>query len=546
MTRVLSAIIVTSLIALIGSAQETSAPSNPPTDPTSASPSDIPTTLPPKEPIVTSDEPANPSTLPTPVAAPLEAAGDDDDRLRATYNLNLIIGLPQDLELPFLPRDVTFLGDWKKITSAQRIKGAAIVRFNAKRIGTPRVGTMVILDRNKRKLYEIIIKVDKSTLVKAAQEIKGLLNDIEGITVNIVGSRVIIDGQVLLPKEIDRIELVVSQFKDQASSLVTLSPVAEKKIAEVIEREINNPEITVRAVNKNFVIEGQAENEDERKRAILIAKTYVPDFVPLAGGKVSERKNHQIVDLLTLRPVPEKEPRKLIQVVVHFVELKKNYNKNFRIQWMPDLGDDSAVTFSYSTQQQGGTGTTITGTIRNLIPKLNWAKAADFGRILLSETLMVQEGERGSVESSNTYLVPVVQQGGLITNQPEKAGITLAVTPAIVGQRSDAVEMDMSFNVAAFLGSVGGVPIINSRNITTKLTVRSGQSAAVAGLISSNGSTGYNQLPPGASNNPIISIYASKDFQRGQTQFVTFVTPVIRATASEGVDRVKKKFRLKD
>lgn len=470
---------------------------------------------------------------------------EGNDRKQA-YNLNLIIGLPQDLEFPVLPPDIKLTGDFARITRAQRIKGSPIIRFNAKKVSTPKVGTLVVLDRNKRVLYEVIIKVDKSTLVKTAQEIRGLLNDIDGISVNIVGSKVIVDGQVLLPKDVDRIELVISQFKDQAATLVTLNPVAEKKIAEVIEREINNPEIQVRAVNKNFVIEGQVESEAEYKRIQDIAKAFAPDFVPLAGGRVSERKNHQILMLVSIKAAPEPEPSKLVQVVVHFVELKKNYNKNFRIQWTPSLGDDSNLRFNYASNQASGTATTITGTVRNLIPSLNWAKAADLGRILLSETIMVQAGEAGTVESSNTYFVPVVQQGGIITNQPEKAGISLSVTPRLVGSRSDSVEMQMQFNVDSFLGQVGGAPIVNGRRIQTKVTVRSGQSAAVAGLISSNGSTGYNQLPPGAAANPILSIYASKDFQRGQSQFVTFVTPIIRSSASEGVDKVKKKFRLRD
>ena len=469
-----------------------------------------------------------------------------DEKFRSTYNLNLIIGLPQDLELPFLPPDAKFEGDWRGITRAQRVKGSPRIRFNAKKISTPKVATMVIMDRKKRKLYEIVIKVDKSNLVKTAQEVKSLLNDIEGITVNVIGSKVIVDGQVLLPKDIDRIELVVSQFKDQAASLVSLSPLAERKIAEVIEREINNPEITVRAVNKNFVIEGVADNADERQRAIDIAKTYVPDFVPLAGGKVSERKNHQIIPLLTVKPTPEREPPKLIQVVVHYVELKKNYNKGFRVQWTPNLDDGSKLTFTSDSRQPGGVGTTITGTISNLLPKLNWAKAAGYARVLQSQTVMVQNEEKGATSAVTKLPVPIVTPTGQIASDSVDVGIRLEVQPKIIGQRSDSIELGLDFEVGSYLGQNNNLPVTNKRSVTTKVTVRSGQSAAIGGLITSSSSTGFNQLPPGTSNNPIISIYASKDFQRDQSQFVTFVTPIVKASASDGAEKIKKKFRLRE
>jgi pilus assembly protein CpaC len=78
------------------------------------------------------------------------------------------------------------------------------------------------------------------------------------------------------------------------------------------------------------------------------------------------------------------------------------------------------------------------------------------------------------------------------------------------------------------------------------VVVRSGQSAAIGGLISSDTSTGYNKLPANASTNPLISLYSSKDFRRNQSQFVVFVTPVIKASASAGSENIKRKFRLRE
>ncbi|MNL77338.1 hypothetical protein D3C87_2034910 [compost metagenome] len=76
------------------------------------------------------------------------------------------------------------------------------------------------------------------------------------------------------------------------------------------------------------------------------------------------------------------------------------------------------------------------------------------------------------------------------------------------------------------------------------MTVRDRQSAAVGGLIRNSTSTGYNR--PSGQKNPIISLYASKEFVKQQSQFVVFVTPMIKTSASAGSEQIKKKFRLRD
>ncbi|MFN7609600.1 MAG: pilus assembly protein, partial [bacterium] len=85
----------------------------------------------------------------------------------------------------------------------------------------------------------------------------------------------------------------------------------------------------------------------------------------------------------------------------------------------------------------------------------------------------------------------------------------------------------------------------SSNKVTTSIIVRDRQSAAVGGIIRNAASTGYNRLPANVKN-PIISLYASKEFQRKQSQFVVFITPVIKTSASSGSEQIKKKFRLRE
>ena len=240
--------------------------------------------------------------------------------------------------------------------------------------------------------------------MKISAEIKGLLGDIEGITIKIINNKVVVDGEVLLPKDMNRIVTVLAQYpKDQADYIVTMSPIAQKKIAGVIESDIGNPEIHVRAVNDKFILEGVAGSEGEKQKAELIAKLYVPDVVVDVAesiGIVKKRKIDSVVNLLSVKPSAEAPPGKTIKIVVHYVELNKNYNKGFQFQWTPSLSDDSGVQLSSGSQNSaGGVIGSITGTITNLLPKLNFAKAHGHARVLQSSSIIVQEGVEGAIQS---------------------------------------------------------------------------------------------------------------------------------------------------
>src|SRR5205085_2398181 len=111
--------------------------------------------------------------------------------------------------------------------------------------------------------------------------------------------------------------------------------------------------------------------------------------------------------------------------------------------------------------------------------------------------------------------------------------------------KSDSVGLTITFSLKSLVGQTEKGPLISNSTIQTKVTVRSSQSAAIGGLVGNDASTAYNRLPKGVSENPILSLYASKQFQHNQSQFVVFITPVIMNSASEGSDEIKKKFRLK-
>lgn len=459
--------------------------------------------------------------------------------------LNLAVGVNYDQTIESLPSDIELDGTFRPLTKIQWNSDTKTLRFNPL---NPGVGTLIVKDPSSGKiLTEFTIDVRKTDLHKVAREMKALLEGIEGIQIRILNNKVVVDGQILLPSDMKRIHSVVKQYGGQATTLVVLSPVAQNKIAQFIEKKVGNPEIRVNAVNGKFILEGFANSREEKDKAEIVAKMYVPDVVvdeAVADKKVLERKVDVVINLIAVRPPPEGEPAKIVQMVVHYVELQKDYSKSFRFQWLPDIGDGSSLEFSTGGRGPGGLTATITGTVSNLLPKLNWAKQHGFARVLQSSSVTVEDGKQGVINSITRLPYQVVNGQGQPSTNFEETGIRTNITPQIMGQRSDSVKLALNFAVKSLLSYSDQGPLTASREIQTVLHVRSGQSAAVGGLITNDSGTNFNKLPTGASRNPLISLYSSKDFRRNQSQFVVFVTPLIKSSASAGSDKIKRKFRL--
>lgn len=482
------------------------------------------------------------------VAEPSTVTPEEGESYRSRRFVNLTLGIEQDEKLPPLPANVEFKGDFRRVVTASYAKDLNTIRFIPKAEG---FATLTIHDkRNGKVVAEFRIDVKKSKLDKVVREMRALLGDIEGINIKIVNNKVVVDGQILLPKDLARIFNVVKQFGEQASSLVTLSPLAQKKIAEFIARDINNPEIEVRAVNDKIILQGYANSDEEKVRAEIIAKTYLPDIVIDAaedGGPIKKRRplNDGVINLIEVKPAPVAPPKKMIQLVVHYVELNKDYSKAFKFQFTPELGDNSQMTFQTGGDSPGGIISSITGTVSNLLPKLNWAKQHGHARVLESTSLIVEEGKRGEIKQVTDQPYTVLGKDGTQGTAFASVGIVTGITPVLSGEKSSSVNMDMSFEVSSLVGNTSaGAPIVSKNQMSSTVTVRDRQSAAVGGLIRNASSTGYNR--PAGQKNPIISLYASKDFVKQQSQFVVFVTPIVKTSASTGSEQIKKKFRLRD
>ncbi|MBN8535452.1 MAG: pilus assembly protein [Deltaproteobacteria bacterium] len=458
--------------------------------------------------------------------------------------INLTYGIEEDKKLPPLPKKIKIDGSYKGFVKIEFNKKLNIFRFKPLKEG---FGTLVIYDsKNNKKVAEYRINVRKNSLDKVVIELKGMLAEIDGINTKIINNKVVIDGQVLTPKDLMRIKSVLRQFGDKVDSIVTVNPMAYKKICEFIMRDINNPEIECRAANEKIILQGQVGSEDEKIKAEIIAKVYVPPvFVDpsCSDGSIKCPKpaNDGIINMITIKEGAPPAPKKIVKLNIHYVELKKDYSKSFRFEWAPRISDQTSGVEVKTGDQGGGIVTSLTAVISNLLPKLNSAKTHGHARVLESTSFMVKDGEKGTISQTIDEPYTVIGQTGNQGTAFTPTGLSAVITPTISQDRSGSVEMKMEFQVSQKIGVVDGKPVVSKNALQTVITVRDRQSAAVGGLIKNSTDTNYNRDP---ASNTLFNALAAKGNSRNQNQFVVFVTPVILTSASTDSEKVKAKFKM--
>ncbi len=489
--------------------------------------------------------------LPDPASLSTTAASTDVDAekpnaRRIRRHLDLIVSVEHDEELLIPDKELIYKGKVDYF-DMKRIKGTDFFRIYPKKVGN---GIVTIHNKNTGQIIvELRFDIRNDDIEKTLREAKSLLGDIEGIEFKIVNNIILLDGYAIIPRDLIRIAQVIKTFgPEKIRSLVTLSPIARKKIAEYISRDVNNPEVSITAVGDFIKLEGEVNSMAEKIRINQLVGLYMPDLVidnapdtehiKIVGKKSGGKVEELIIDLITIKKDEDKvePPPKMIQVVAHFVEYNESYLKSFNFSFAPSFSAVDGAT----RQPTGSTVTELLSLVDRLLPKLNWAKKHGYARVLDTGSILVQDKQPASLSRTISIIKGYVAgQNGAQTPEISIAVLSINTTPTIKSERSGLVELK-NLNVNLSDPNEAGTA---TTDVKTTISVRDRQSAAFAGTIKKKKDASFGvPLKAGA----IISLEQAKNYSKNSSNFVVFVTPIIKASASSGVDQVKKKFRLKD
>lgn len=414
------------------------------------------------------------------------------------------------------------------------------------------------------KVYRIT--VSGKDLMKLFQEIRALIGDVEGLDLRIVGDRLVVDGQVLIPKDMRRVLTVVGRYQKEGQpilNLVEVSPLAMKLLAEKMEEEIaggkDRPrDVRVRVVNNRFFLEGTVDKRVDREIAQKVCESYVTDRYQLTGQGV-ENSAYQAVEfknlpecmqMVRIRQGQAREPDPIISVRVDFVTLDRSYMKSFDFRWAPGIDLQGGTQYD---SDAGRFVSSFVGTLTSLFPKLNTAKTNGHARILKTVTVLVRDGEGAGSQPPEAKIEEVINVGyvipGTATTPPTPAEKPVRTALSVKARSipgSDKLNLGVSAQQEEIRGQAAGAPPTTlSNTVQTEIVVPNGESAALGGIVAERRSINVGRDPAELSEVKLFDLDRKHRFADDKSQFIIFVTPTKLRSTTEGTDALKRKFRLR-
>jgi pilus assembly protein CpaC len=164
---------------------------------------------------------------------------------------------------------------------------------------------------------------------------------------------------------------------------------------------------------------------------------------------------------------------------------------------------------------------------------LDAAKNQGLAKILAEPNLTTLSGQEANFLAGGEFPVPVPQTLGNVTIDYKEFGVGLTFVPIVLDSGLISLKVNVSVselsNENAAVVPAGTstfiVPSLTKRSANSSVEVPTGQTIAIAGLLSENLREGVSKFP-GLGDLPIVGpLFRSQEYQKGQTELVIFVTP---------------------
>lgn len=170
--------------------------------------------------------------------------------------------------------------------------------------------------------------------------------------------------------------------------------------------------------------------------------------------------------------------------------------------------------------------------------------------------LIVKSGESGNIFAGSQ--VPVISQrtegvqvegSTSIVQQIQymNTGVTLNITPIVQANGLVDLEINQNFSETRAAGAATLTPTILTRDLSTSMTLRDGQSVLMGGLISESQSQGRSGVP-GLARVPVLGrLFRADSYQKDRTELVVMVIPYVIADHRQGrelTEQIKSQLEL--
>ena len=286
---------------------------------------------------------------------------------------------------------------------------------------------------------------------------------------------------------------------------------------------------------KAVILDKKSDDEDDAAKHYTANRLLISDYPNVLAEQLKLIKELDI-------------PERLISISVKIIESQIDKNSKLGFLW------PSLITANFGRSDSGLTSTGFVQGVGELNPNdgsWTWGKL-NVEQLALVLDLLSKSGktklisdphltvtENYEAEIRSEIIIPVqtinrFTQGSatsdIVTFEDIKVGITLKVTPRINGDGEITMDVFPTVqNILSFVGTAENQkPIKSSRSIRTRVTVKSGETLALGGLLSENESEVERKVPFLGSI-PLLGkwLFTHKSIERTKTDLLILITPTI-------------------
>lgn len=348
----------------------------------------------------------------------------------------------------------------------------------------------------------------------------------------------VVDGNLMLLGERDGITSLVV-WNDKGIALQTTVRIAKEEVNASVQqlRAVLRPVtgLQIDAIGSNIVLSGVVHR----------------DMVAIVKAATQDMKN--VID--TTKVDEGDALKKTVHFKVQIMEVTRNAQRNLGIAWDsafngPRVG--GAATFATGAAKAAAAGTNyfLAGIATNITSQINFAIDNGDALILAAPELNTKSGGTASFLAGGE--VPIPQSGALGTTnvQYKDYGIKLSIVPVVDANNIISAHLTTEISQIDPTVTYGGLPGFLTRNTSSDISMRAGETLAISGLVSADAVTDSNGMPF-LSQLPIIGqLFRSDSFRAKKSDLVIFVTPLIsdpelepNANLLARADRVDQSFR---
>lgn len=299
---------------------------------------------------------------------------------------------------------------------------------------------------------------------------------------------------------------------------------SDRAVAGSIETMLNYPNVTVSKVGDNIVLDGSVEDQVEKKRAETIAKMF---------GK-------NVVNLL------EMENPKQVKIEAKIVEIDSDKADKIGLQYFnaaktevnKDTGGVSVTpgtTGNFLMGQNLGRGAYgWFGDYAGINANLMLLVTQGYAKVLSQPNVVTMSGEKANILIGGEIPIPISNSDGQLTVEWHEYGIKLDIEPnvgvddQITGKiNAEVSSLDSNSAAAINIDTKLSIPALRSRKAETVITLKSGNTMAIGGLISSDDSKQITKVPL-LGDLPILGqFFRSTSKNKERKEIVILVTPTL-------------------